>query len=404
MMMYMKKLYLILLFCLACPGMLLAQGFDYDEKEPLLNDLYKVRSGKAYGIVDGEDNVVVSIEYQNLLFREGLALMTKEDVLWGVVDLKGNVTELNGEYKVHPVYRYVYEGYIPVAHVDKWAFAQKWGYIDLFGRPYRVSDKIKGVVSAGKNYPSLFDEVTPIVEGIACVYLARSGWKHVDMVGYERFRLPSMSLFRTSLYDGECLVVSHDGIKLFQENGDRQAVVKKVLSESAVFQKDTLDNGLRNVIFSTGTIVLDSLERAIKYMSGDDELVFIAPVQTVEEVVVPDVQPVDTLSARNHLKVSLSSKNLQANSSGRANVKIKISNIAEETFDKLTLYWECAGANGTKEVSVDAKGEVQIPISLPARFSSTSVRRTVLVSLTYEDEEPFEQELSVSIKRYTPTM
>lgn len=70
----------------SCIASMNAQGFGYEEKIGLFNGLYKVKSTNAYGIIDKNDNVVVSIEYQDILFGEGKALLTKDDVLWGIID------------------------------------------------------------------------------------------------------------------------------------------------------------------------------------------------------------------------------------------------------------------------------------------------------------------------------
>lgn len=55
-----------------------AQEFGYDSKTEIGNGLYKVKSGQCYGIIDDEDKVVVSVEYQDILYRQGRALLTKK--------------------------------------------------------------------------------------------------------------------------------------------------------------------------------------------------------------------------------------------------------------------------------------------------------------------------------------
>ena len=62
-----------------------AQGFGYDSRTAIGNNLYKVKSGQYYGIIDDKDNVVVSVEYQDILYRQGKALLTKDKELRNIL-------------------------------------------------------------------------------------------------------------------------------------------------------------------------------------------------------------------------------------------------------------------------------------------------------------------------------
>ena len=106
-----------------------AQTLGYDETTDLGNGLSKVKSGDTYGIIDNNDNVVVSVEYQDIKFNEGKALLLKDDHIMGVVDTLGNVKSLSGDYTVHPDYPYIYDGHIVVT--GKWWTKEKWGYIQI---------------------------------------------------------------------------------------------------------------------------------------------------------------------------------------------------------------------------------------------------------------------------------
>lgn len=86
----------------------------------------------------------------------------------------------------------------------------------------------------GKKGVVLFDDVTPFVNGMACVYVNKEGWRHIDVSGKERFILEDKKpVFRSSVHKGECVIVAEDGIKQYQENEQNKALVKKILSNTA---------------------------------------------------------------------------------------------------------------------------------------------------------------------------
>lgn len=399
----MKRIILLLLSTILPLSATYAQGFGYDSKTDIGNGLYKVKSGDFYGIIDENDNVAVSIEYQDIVFKDGHALLTKNDVLYGIVDSLGVVRNFSGMYKVHPQYRYVYEGYIPVSYVKSWMFPNKWGYIDIDEKPFRIKQKIKGTQYGGKNSPTLFDDVSPFVDGYAAVCLNKYGWKHIDTLGLERYKLIDDNvkvLFRSSRYKGECFIVTNEGIKQYQENEKSLAIVKRILSSSATYVGTRRDSAASTkMIYEEGVITLDSLMRVSKYESGDDSIVFI---EKPRKVVVQKVEvPVDTLSLEEDLKVELVYKNLQANERGRAYTEVKLVNTSNEKFENLSVYLECAGAIKEWKGSLGEKSELEITFNVPARFSSASMKRNILVAVSYKDDD-IELEFPVTIKRYTP--
>ena len=303
----MKRFNILLLSTVISLSVTYAQGFGYDSKTDIGNGLYKVKSGEHYGIIDRNDNVVVSIEFQDILFKDGKALLTKTDVLFGVVDSLGMTKSFNIPYKVHPKYRYIYNGYIIVGNT-------KWGFITEEGEPLRIKSKIKGIISFGKKFPTMFDDVAPFVNGYAAVYLKKCGWKHIDKSGVERFILgdkKAKASFRSSVYKGECIIVTDDGIKQYQENNTSQAVVKRVLSSSATYPNFIQDSSATKISFQEGILTLDSLMRVSKFETGTDSIVFIEKPRKV--IVKKVVVPVDTLSLKEDLNVELVYKNLQAN-------------------------------------------------------------------------------------------
>ena len=391
----MKKVFFILYATIMSISVAYGQRFGYESKIDIGNDLYKVKSGEFYGIIDANDNVVVSIEFQDILFKNGKALLTKNDILYGVVDSLGIAKVFDTQYRVHPKYRYIYDGYIIVGNT-------KWGFITENGEPLRVKSKLKGILSLGSKFPTMFDEVAPFVDGYAAVYLKKSGWKHIDKNGVERYALgnkKAKALFRSSVYKGECIIVTNEGIKQYQENSTSQAVVKRVLSSSASTPSFIQDSSVTKLTYQEGILTLDSLMRVSKFETGTDSIVFI---EKLRKVVVKKVElPIDTLSLKEDLKVELVYKNLQANEQGKAYTEIKLVNTSNDKFEELSVALECAGATREWNGSLSGNSEVRISLNIPARFSSMSIKRNVLVEISYKDDI-IELEYPVIIKRYTP--
>lgn len=180
-----------------------AQGFGYDSKTEIGNGLYKVKSGQCYGIIDDEDNVVVSVEYQDILYRQGKALLTKDNILYGVVDSLGKVKSFEPKYKIHPQFKYIYDGHIIVGD-------SKWGYLSEDGEPLFFNTKSMGAFIFRKKSFMVFDDVYPFIDGLATVFLKKTGWRHIDKTGKERFVLnnkKAVSEFRSSVYKMNALLL-----------------------------------------------------------------------------------------------------------------------------------------------------------------------------------------------------
>ena len=350
----MKRFCILFLLTIISLSVTYAQGFGYDAKTDIGNGLYKVKSGEYYGIIDKNDNVVVSIEFQDILFKNGKALLTKNDILYGVVDSLGIAKVFDTPYRVHPKYRYIYDGYIIVGNT-------KWGFITENGEPLRVKSKLKGILSLGSKFPTMFDEVAPFVDGYAAVYLKKSGWKHIDKNGVERYALgnkKAKALFRSSVYKGECIIVTNEGIKQYQENSTTQAVVKRVLSSSASTPSFIQDSSVTKLTYQEGILTLDSLMRVSKFETGTDSIVFIENPRKV--VVKKGELAIDTLSLKEDLKVELVYENLQANDQGKAYTEIKLVNTSNDKFDEISVALECAGATREWNGSLSGNSEVRI--------------------------------------------
>lgn len=393
----MKNILLLIAIVMFSLPEIYGQGFGYDSKTDISKGLYKVKSGDCYGIIDETGNVVVSIEFQDILFKDGKALLVKDDVLHGVVDTLGAVKLFESQYKVHPDFHYIYDGYIIVGHNGK------WGFMTVSGEPLCVKTKMKGIFSLGKKHPTMFDEVFPFVDGYAAVCVKKSGWKHIDKDGKERFLLRDKkmkALFRSSVYKGECVIITEEGIRQYQENEQSQAVVKRVLSSSATDVNYTAETRFAGLTCKEGTLTLDSLMRAYKYESGGKSVVFI---EKPRAVIVPKRMPTppDTLSVKKDLKVELVYKYLQANEKGRAYTEVKLMNVSDERFEKLSVGLECAGAAREWDGTLEGNSEFRLSFNVPARFSSAFITREIKAEITYNNET-VEYVFPVTIKRYNP--
>lgn len=374
-----------------------AQGFGYDSRTAIGNNLYKVKSGQYYGIIDDKDNVVVSVEYQDIQYRQGKALLTKDNTLYGVVDSLGKIKSFEPKYKIHPQFRYIYDGYIIVGD-------SKWGYLSEDGKPLFFNTKSKGAFIFLKKSFMVFDDAYPFVDGFATVFLKKTGWKHVDTTGNERFILSNKKAiadFRSSIYKEECIIATDEGIKQYQENEERHAVVKRILSTSASGKRISLNNSSQKVYYNEGTLVLDSLMRVEKFETKTDSIIFIEKPKPVI-VEIPQLSiPEDTFSVKDNMRVNLMNRSIQANGKGKANTEVKISNKSSLKFENLTILLQCGTITREWEGTLEGNSEIHLSLTIPATFSASQIKRNVIVHIYYKDED-IEYKLPLTIKRYTP--
>ena len=374
-----------------------AQGFGYDSRTAIGNNLYKVKSGQYYGIIDDKDNVVVSVEYQDIQYRQGKALLTKDNTLYGVVDSLGKIKSFEPKYKIHPQFRYIYDGYIIVGD-------SKWGYLSEDGKPLFFNTKSKGAFIFLKKSFMVFDDAYPFVDGFATVFLKKMGWKHIDMTGNERFVLSnkkSIADFRSSIYKEECIIATEEGIKQYQENEERHAVVKRILSTSASGKRISLNTSSQKVYYNEGTLVLDTLMRVEKFETKTDSIIFIEKPKPVivESPQLPILE--DTFSIRDNMRVNLMNRSIQANGKGKAYTEVKISNKSSYKFENLTILLQCGTITREWKGVLEGNSEMHLSLTIPATFSSSQIKRNVIVHISYKDED-IEYKLPLTIKRYTP--
>ena len=374
-----------------------AQGFGYDSRTAIGNNLYKVKSGQYYGIIDDKDNVVVSVEYQDIRYRQGKALLTKDNTLYGVVDSLGKIKSFEPKYKIHPQFRYIYDGYIIVGD-------SKWGFLSENGKPLFFNTKSKGAFIFLKKSFMIFDDAYPFVDGLATVFIKKMGWKHIDTTGNEHFILSNKKAiadFRSSIYKEECIIATDEGIKQYQENEERHAVVKRILSTSASGKRIGLNASDKKVYYNEGTLVLDTLMRVEKFETKTDSIIFI---EKPKPVIVESPQlpiPEDTFAVKDNMRVNLMNRSIQANGKGKANTEVKISNKSSFKFEDLKISLQCGTITREWKGTLEGSSEIHLSLTIPATFSASQIKRNVIVHIYYKDED-IEYKLPLTIKRYTP--
>lgn len=401
-----------LLFCLLpsmCVLTIYSQGFDYSDRQEIGNGLTKVKSGGYSGIIDQDGQVVVSVEYQDIIYREGKALLIKNDHISGYIDTSGIVHPFSNAYYVHSKYKFIFDEMIPVTIPIQKQQANaetliKYGFIKTDGDPFKVTTRIKGIKRRIGKRPTMFDDILPFSDGIASVYVKKEGWKHIDKEGKERFVFDDKRikpLFRSSVYNNQCLIVTKDGIRECQESADYSAMIKRVLSDEASLISVVEKDGLIFCNFGKGIIVLDSIGRAIKYKNDLDSIVYIEQ-EKHEPILIDSILPLDTLSLEKDIKINVTPRTLQADSQGQANTIVEIHNESNIPFDSITISILCNSIKRERKGTLDAKTTLSIPLYIPAKFSTNSISRTIIVTLTYK-EQAMELKIPVTIMRYNPS-
>ena len=406
----MKKLIFLLFFvCVHIASS--AQRGNYDSREALGNGLYKVMSHERWGIVDDDDNLILSIEYNEPLFLNGRAVITNYGTrqLAGVVDSQGKFKPLP-PYYVNPAYPFVCDGMLAVREEAN----GKWGFLNI-DADQLLKIQIKGAKSKNKLFKKLgisdkgvkgvfvFDFVAPYVEGMAVVFTEKTGWHHIDRSGHERFRLQSAdpALFRSSLHNGECVIFGDKGIVVCRETPDFQAGIINYLEDS--YEIKDYRSGLTYpyVIRTNGsTLFLNSRLQADKFESSarGDSVIFIERPKIVPVV----VEKKDSFNLSRDITVELSKTNVSAGSKGTAAVTLNITNDGQ--FDSDTIH-VLFNIKGTKKewTGTISKGEThQITLYIPAKFSASSISRECEWSIDNSSDEISGSE-TVTIRRYRPS-
>ena len=280
----------------------------------------------------------------------------------------------------------------------------KWGFLTENGKPLFFNTKSKGAFIFLKTSFMVFDDAYPFVDGLATVFIKKKGWKHIDTTGNEHFILSNKKAiadFRSSIYKEECIIATDEGIKQYQENEERHAVVKRILSTSASGKRISLNNSSQKVYYNEGTLVLDSLMRVEKFETKTDSIIFIEKPKPVI-VEIPQLSiPEDTFSVKDNMRVNLMNRSIQANGKGKANTEVKISNKSSFKFEYLKISLQCGTITREWKGTLEGSSEIHLSLTIPATFSASQIKRNVIVHIYYKDED-IEYKLPLTIKRYTP--
>lgn len=389
------------------------QGGGYDEKKKTVYDLFKVRSRDRWGVVDANDNLKLSVEYNEPLFQNGKAVITEYGThrLAGVMDSVGNFTELP-PYYVNPIYPFVCDGFLAVRKEPK----GKWGFLNMVtGEMLKVqlkdtkgkNDLLKKIGLQGKGLKGtfVFDFVAPFSEGMAAVYSSRTGWRHIDTNGRERLILEGSgpNLFRSSLLKGECVIFSDKGIVVCREAPDHSAGIVRYLDEN--YEIKDYQAGLAYP-YSVGSndfkLTLNTALQPDKYenFSRGDSVIFIP-----RRKVVPEKKKVeekkDSFNFGRDIKVELAKKVVSAGSKGTAAVTVNITNSGKFDSDELHVSVSIKGAKKEWEGVIEKGDTHQVTLYIPAKFSAASISRTVSWTVGTSSSETSGSD-NVTIRRYKP--
>lgn len=382
-----------------------AQNYGELKREEFGDGLYKVQSGDFYGIFDNKDNVIVSVEYENILLSlDGLAVLRKNNgCVYGSVTDKGVVSIFKKPYKYHTNYPFYAEGYMPVKNT-KGSSKEKWFYIDDKGE--QLKKNVGGFL-----LPMTFRSVMPFNEGYASVINTKGEVVHIDGTGQERFVIDDeIVLFRSSVNNGEAIIVTRTGVKLYQEDkATNKANVKRVISPSYSYKVAQTDLVEKYLEFKDGTLYLDYMGRASRYVPKNGEPIAFG-VQEKETEQGPSV--LDTLTViskplsfniEEGMSVTLKQKVVSASSKGWAGVTILLKNKSEVATGVLNVTVKSKGITPKESLIEISPSETKsVKISLPAQFSETQRTQEIVVEIS-DGKREIEEKLSVVLKRYEAT-
>lgn len=381
-----------------------AQGLRYDEEVKLPYGLTRVKSSNHYGLLDASGKLKLPVEFQNIEFREGRALIIDfgSNHLYGYVDSLGVIKRFKKDYFLNMNYPYFSCGFICVS--DK-AVDGKWGYIDYYETPLSIELKAvkSGIFSSKLKGKFIFDFAAPFSEGYASVYSEKAGWHHIDTHGRERFILDKPSKIRTTVYHGESIIYTEDGVKIYEEGIDENAGVKMHIDDKVsdlYFNKKMPGIVLSN---NNNTVtVLDTLFRAEKIRwlkpEGPDSIVFIAPPVVEPEI----IEPIDSFTLARDITVDIARTTVSVNAKGKAVITIILSNKGDFDSKELNVNIQC---NGSTKIwnGILLKGESEeISMTLSARISVPRIIRELGWKIS-TDNQYIDGEYSITINRYRPT-
>lgn len=388
-----------------------AQGGNYDAKIDVGNGLYKVMSHNRWGIVDSNDNLILSLEYNEPFFMNGKAVITSygSEKLVGIIDSIGGFKQYPA-YSINTGYPYVCDDMLAVRDGNG-----KWGFLDTTTEELLKikiqSSKAKnqllkklGINGSGIKGTFVFDYAAPFVEGMAVVFSSKTGWHHIDKSGTERLKNPTMtpSAFRTSLHQGECVIFNDKGIVVCKETPDHIAGIINYLDSSFEIKDYHKDLVYPYVITTKGSrLFLNSKLQADKFESstrGDSVILIERP-----KIVIPIViEEVDSFNLSRDILIELEKKSVSAGSKGTAPITLHISNKGFYESDSLNFVVNVKGITKQWNGIIRPRETVKVALSIPAKFSSAAITREVTWILKNLTDE-IQGSQTVTILRYKPS-
>lgn len=408
--MYKNVLFIIMsfIFCLS----LSAQTNRFDEKVDLGNGLFKVRANNRWGLVDKDDNLKLSIEYNEPLFMNGKAVLSKygSQQIAGIVDSVGTFREIP-PYYVNVEYPFITDDMLAVRETPN----GEWGFLNTengelltvnfkgFKSGKNKVLKALGINGKGVKGSFVFDFVAPFVEGFAVVHTDKTGWHHIDKNGQERLKNPSLkpTIFRTSIHDGEAVIFDDRGIVLCMEDPTGNAGIIKYVDDD--YEVKNYNTGLHYpyIIQTNGSkLILNTKFQADKYENAQtgDSIIFIERPPIIQKV----EEPKDSFIMERDIKVTLSKKSVSAGAKGTAAITVNISNVGEFDSKDISVSINVNGTKKSWEGTIPVGATQQVTLYVPAKFSVASISRDVDWTLVCDDNTIIGSD-KVSIKRYKPS-
>lgn len=406
-----KSLFTFLLsfiYCLSAP----AQTSMFDKKVEMGNGLFLVMSNNRWGIVDKNDIPKLSLEYNEPLFMNGRAVVSKygSQQIVGIVDSIGNLKK-TPPYYVNASYPYITDGMLAVRETPD----GKWGFLNTdTGELISVNFKgfksgknklIKALGFNGKGIKGsfVFDFVAPFVEGLAVVYTEKTGWHHIDKTGLERLRNPNLkpTLFRTSIHDGTSIIFDDRGIVLCKEESNGNAAVIKYINDD--YEIKNYNSGLRYpyiIQSNSSKLILNTKFQAEKFENAQthDSIIFIARLPIIKKI----ERPKDGIVLDRKIQVTISKKNVYAGAKGTAAITVNISNNGEYNLKDISVSINVNGTQKSWNGTIDAGATQQITLYVPAKFSAAFISREVEWTVLC-GENKIEGSDKVIINRYKPS-
>ena len=165
--------YLTISVFLSVSALLSAQSYTGIEKIPLKNGLTKVKDGQFYGVENAEGRILVSVEFADFAFYDGIAILTKND---GTVH--GYIKD-DGE--VH-MYDQVYEISKQMSNAED-SKNGRWMFIDESGNPIFNPKYNLKKVKVNLRRPYVFYNVSTFSDGYAVVTTIDNQIIHIDKKG-----------------------------------------------------------------------------------------------------------------------------------------------------------------------------------------------------------------------------